>query len=97
MTRYIFSPASSSKMPPAARSHSPSTYPARAFPRTSQDSSHDPASPPVDNQTPAPPGDSQHTATQIVVPPGTESCCAPAEYSTQAYAPPATPQLQPPL
>src|SRR5579863_5987791 len=84
-------------MPPAVRLRFQSTCPIPAFRQTSPDSAPGPASPRADNQIPALPADPLHTAIQIVGPPGTGSCCEPAEYSTPACAPLAThplPQLR---
>src|SRR6185437_6431598 len=46
------------------------------------------------NQKPALPADSPHTAIRIVVPPGMESCSPPVECSTPECAPQANPALQ---
>src|SRR5580704_5807494 len=82
-------------MPPAARSRSQSTYPEQAFQRTPPSSALDPTSPWADNRTPALPADSPHTSIRIPIPPGRESYCAPAEYSTPACGLPATDRLPP--
>src|SRR5882762_10475245 len=89
------SPATSARMPPVVHSHFPSTCPSPVFQRMFPGFALGPASPPGDNRTPHLPSDSPHTATRIVVPPGTARCCEPAEYSALECAPPATLPLPP--